>query len=143
MGELAADPAGTVALLKAHLKPTPAPTDADLDRLLTRLAASAFADREAAARDLDALGGLAVAKVRAKLPSVTSAEVRQRLDEFLKRHDRPGRTTGARLREIRAVELLEVIGTPEARAVLTEQARGDTPLAKDASAAGRRFAATR
>ncbi|MBO0699990.1 MAG: WD40 repeat domain-containing protein, partial [Zavarzinella sp.] len=138
MGELAADPAGTVAFLKEHLKSTPAPTDADLDRLLTGLGATAFADREAAARDLDALGSLAVAKVRAKLAAVTSAEVRQRLEEFLKRHDRPGRTTGARLREIRAVELLEVTGTPEARAVLTELSRGESPLAKDAGAAGKR-----
>jgi hypothetical protein len=69
--------------------------------------------------------------------------VRQRLDEFLKRHDRPGRTTGARLREIRAVELLEGIDTPEARAVLADLVRGDTPLAKDAGAAAKRLAATR
>jgi hypothetical protein len=139
MGELAADPAGAVAFLKAHLKPTAAPTDADLDRLVAGLGASAFADREAAARDLDVFGGLAVAKVRAKVPAVTSAEVRQRLDEFLKRHDRPGRTTGARLREIRAVELLEVIGTPEARAVLAAVARGDSALATDASIAAKRL----
>lgn len=122
MGELAADPAGTVAFLKKHLKPTAAPTDADMDRLMGGLAAPAFADREAAARDLDALGGLAVAKVRDRLPKVTSADVRQRLDEFLKRHDRPGRTTGYRLRELRAAELLEWIGTAEARAVLREWA---------------------
>jgi WD40 repeat protein len=122
MGELAAAPAGTVAFLKAHLKPTPAPTDADLDRLLAGLAAPAFADREAAARDLDAFGGLAVTKVRDRLAKVTSADVRQRLDDFLKRHDRPGRTTGYRLRERRAVELLDAIGTAEARGVLQEWA---------------------
>jgi WD40 repeat protein len=138
-GELAADPAGTVAFLKTHLKPTPAPTDADIDRLLAGLAAPAFAAREAAARDLDALGGLAVGKVRDRLPGVTSAEVRQRLDEFLKRHDRPGRTTGYRLREVRSVELLEAIGMADARALLTELGRGDGPLAVAATAAGRRF----
>ncbi len=76
MGELAADPAGTVAFLKAHLKSTPAPTDADVDRLLAGLAASKFADREAAARNLDALGVLAVPKVRDRLPKVNSAEVK-------------------------------------------------------------------
>jgi WD40 repeat protein len=140
MGELAADPAGTVAFLKTHLKPTPAPTDADVDRLLARLAAPAFAAREAAARDLDALGGLAVAKVRDRLAGVTSAEVRQRLDEFLKRHDRPGRTTGYRLREMRSVELLEMIGTADARALLTDLGRGDGALALAASAAGRQLA---
>jgi RNA polymerase sigma factor (sigma-70 family) len=137
MGELAADPDG-VAFLKAHLKHTPAPADADLDRLVAKLGATAFADRQAAARDLDALGGLAVPRVRARLAGVTSAEVRQRLEEFLKRHDRPERLTGPRLRELRAVELLEVIGTPEARAVLVELSRGETPLAKAAARATER-----
>lgn len=137
MGELAGDPVGTVAFLKAHLKPTPAPTDVDVDRLLAGLAAPAFAAREAAARDLDALGGLAVGKVRDRLSGVKSAEVRQRLDEFLKRHDRPGRTTGYRLRETRSVELLEAIGTADARGLLTELGRGDGPLAATAAAAGR------
>src|SRR5205823_8866194 len=47
MGELAADPTGTVACLKAHLKPTAAPTEADLERLAAGLGADAFADREA------------------------------------------------------------------------------------------------
>jgi hypothetical protein len=139
MGELTADPAG-VAFLKAHLKHTPAPTDADLDRLVAKLGATAFADREAAARDLDALGGLAVGPVRARLAAVTSAEARQRLDDFLKRHNRPGRLTGPRLRELRAVELLETIGTPEARAVLAEVSARDTPLAKAAAAAATRLA---
>ena len=140
MGELAADPAGTVAFLKVHLKSTPVPTDADLDRLFAGLGASAFADREAASRDLDAIGSLMVVKVREKLAAVLSAEVRQRLDEFLKRHDRPGRTTGARLREIRAVELLEVIGSADANAVLMELAKSDTPLAQNAAATVKRTA---
>jgi hypothetical protein len=138
MGELAADPPGSVDFLKAHLKSTPVPSDADLDRLLAGLGATAFADREAASRDLDALGSLAVSKVRDKLGAVKSAEVRQRLDEFLKRHDRPGRTTGARLREIRAVELLEVIGTADAKVLLEQLANGDSPLARAAAAAAKK-----
>jgi RNA polymerase sigma factor (sigma-70 family) len=139
MGELAADAAGTVTFLKTHLKPTSAPTDADLDRLMARLGAAAFADREAASRDLDSLGTLAVPKVRARRPDVSSAEVRQRVDDFLKRHDRPGRTTGARLRELRAVELLESIATPESRAMLDELAKGDSALARVAAAAVKRL----
>ena len=139
IGELAADQTGTVDFLKMHLKSTPAPTDAEVDRLLTGLAAAAFADRTAAARELDALGVLAVSKVRDRLPKVTSAEVRQRLDEFLKHLDRPGRTSGYRLREVRAVELLETVGTPDARMVLEGLSTGDTPLARLAAAAARRL----
>ena len=68
-----------------------------------------------------------MAPVRNRLPRVTSAEVRQRLEEFLKQHDRPGRLSGYRLREVRAVELLEAIATPEAIAVLVGLAVGDPP----------------
>jgi len=70
---------------------------------------------------------------------VTSAEVRERLEDFLKRHDRPGRTSGYRLREMRAVELLEAIATKEARVLLAELGVGDTPLANRAAAAVRRL----
>ncbi|HUR56007.1 MAG TPA: WD40 repeat domain-containing protein, partial [Gemmataceae bacterium] len=80
MGELAADPAGLVALLKANLKPATA-TDGEIDKL-----------------------------------------------------------TGPRLRERRGVELLEVAGTADARALLEELARpGGSPLAHDAAAAVRRL----
>jgi RNA polymerase sigma factor (sigma-70 family) len=139
MGELIADPAGTIEFLKSHLKSTPAPTDADVDRLIARLGAAGFADRNAAVRELDAFGTLVVPAVRSRLKGVTSAEVRQRVEDFLKRHDRPGRTSGYPSREIRAVELLETIGTPEARAGLAALADEATPLGKSAAAAARRL----
>lgn len=142
MGELAADPAGAVALVKAQLKPTPTPADAEVDKLIAGLGAEAFADREAAGRDLDRLGALAVPRVKARLAGVESAEVRRRLGEFLTRHDRRDVLTGTRLRERRAVELLEAVGTPAAREVLTDLARpGSTPLARDAAAAAGRLRA--
>jgi hypothetical protein len=140
MGELAADPTGTAALLTEVLKPAPPPADADLDRAVTGLGAPAFAERDAAAKALEGYGGAAVARVKARLPGVGSADVRQRLTEFLARHDRRDRLTGVRLRERRAVELLEAVGTPEAAAVLRELAGGDGPLARDAAAAVKRLA---
>jgi RNA polymerase sigma factor (sigma-70 family) len=142
MGELAADPAGAVALLKANLKPTPAPADAEIDKLIAGLGAEAFAERAAAGRDLDRLGVQAVPRVKARLAGVESAEVRRRLGEFLTAHDRRDRLTGSRLGERRAVELLEAVGTADARALLDELARaGSTPLAQDAAAAAARLRA--
>jgi len=107
-----------------------------VDALVAGLDAAGFAEREAAVRSLDDLGELAVPRVKARLPGVSSPEARQRLEGFLKRHDRRDRLTGYRLRERRAVELLEVVGTPSARAALADLAGGGaTPLARDAAAA--------
>lgn len=142
MGELIAGPAGTVAFLRANLKPTLAPTDAAVDRLVERLDAPAFPDRETASRELDNLGRLAMPRVRDRLPLVSAPEVRRRLETFLQEHDRPGRLTGARLRERRAVELLEAIGTSDAVEVLNTTAESaNTPLARDAAAAAKRLRA--
>jgi hypothetical protein len=140
MGELAADQAGSVALLKEVLAPAAAASDADVDRAIAGLDAAAFADREAAAKALEGYGGAAVDRVKDRLPAVASADVRQRLTEFLARHDRRDRLTGARLRERRAVELLEAIGTPEAGAVLRALGHGSGPLAREAAAAEKRLA---
>jgi WD40 repeat protein len=141
MGGLTGDPAGTVAFLKANLKPALAPSDRAVDTLIERLDASTFADREAAFRELNTLGRAAVPRVRDRLRRVT-LEVRQRLEKFLREHDRGGRLTGVRLRERRAVELLELIGSADAEGVLdglTES--GNTPLAHDAAAARNRLRA--
>src|SRR5205823_6018373 len=100
------------------LTAAPKPTGAELDKLIARLDATSFAERDAATRELDRLGTLAAPLVRERLDSANTTEVRRRLSEFLKRHDRPYRLTGARLRERRAMELLEIMGTTEAKALL-------------------------
>ena len=136
MGALVADPAGVPAV-GDRLRPPAAPTDAEVDALIAGLDAAGFADRQAAGAKLDALGERAARRVREKLSAAGSAEVRQRLEEFLERHARADRLTGPRLRERRSVELLEAAGTPAARAVLAKLAAGPAgdPLARDAAAA--------
>ncbi|MBI3411058.1 MAG: WD40 repeat domain-containing protein [Planctomycetes bacterium] len=142
LGELAADPVATVAFLKANLKATVAPSSAEIDRLIERLDAADFAERDAASKDLGRLGTQAVSRVRDRLPQAASLEVRRRLEAFLHEHDWRGRLTGSRLRERRAIELLETIATPLALAVLKSAAEpGDTPLARDAAGATKRLQA--
>jgi hypothetical protein len=71
------------------------------------------------------------------------AGVPDQATDLLRRHVKPAAapTDAARVRHIRAVELLEELGTPAARKLLTELATGkaDAPLTLDAGAALKRL----
>lgn len=75
-------------------------------------------------------------RVLRRVAATESPEVRQRAAAFLKRFD-PAVPPAARVREVRAVELLEAVGTPEAKALLADLAKGapGVPLTVDAGAA--------
>jgi RNA polymerase sigma factor (sigma-70 family) len=142
LGKLASDPVGTVGYIKANLKPPRAPSDAEIDRLIERLDAPDFAERDAASKELHRFGTLAIARVHDRLRQIASLEVRRRLEALLQEHEWRGRLTGSRLRERRAIELLETIGTPSALAVLNAVAEScNTPLARDAAWAVKRLRA--
>jgi WD40 repeat protein len=137
LAELAAAPDRAVALLRKQLKPVPAgPGDADLDRVFANLDSSEFAIREKAARDLMAFGESAVPGVRKRMGQGVSLEVRTRAREFLEKFDLKELSL-ERLHQIRAVELLEGIATPGARALLTSLAKGAAaaPLTVEAATA--------
>ena len=74
--------------------------------------------------------------VRNRLNQTESAEVRRRAGAFLDQFDQ-AEPSPARLRELRAVELLEGIGTPAAKQYLAELAQGaaGAPLTREAAAA--------
>jgi WD40 repeat protein len=131
---LAATPGKTVALLKERLQPVPVP--ARLDRLIADLDDSEFEVRAKAARDLERLGPEVVPALRRAMEETSSAEVRRRLETILENlSDRPLRAEA--LRGVRAVRVLEQIGTPEARALLKSLAGGApaAPLTRHARAA--------
>jgi RNA polymerase sigma factor (sigma-70 family) len=136
MADLAAAPDRAVTLLRRELKPAPTPTDAEMDRLFADLDDDDFATREKASRRLAELGESAVPGVRKRLAKAESAEVRRRAQEFLDRFDLP-KPSPDRLRQLRAVELLEGIATPAARDMLSELAKGaaEAPLSREAAAA--------
>jgi hypothetical protein len=136
MADLAAAPDRALALLRRELKPAPAPTDAELDRLFADLDNDDFATREKASRRLAELGELAVPGLRKRLAKAESVEVRKRAEDFLGRFD-PATLKPDRLRQMRAVELLEGIATPAARDVLSDLAKGaaEAPQTLDAAAA--------
>jgi WD40 repeat protein len=142
MTKLAADPAGFLALATSELKPVPpGPTEADVAPHFKNLDAKAFAAREAATAALDKFGEAAVPLARARLEAETSPEARERLTRFIDQHTKPD-SDPERLRQGRAVELLEHLGTPEAKELLAKLAKGGpAKLTADAAGAVRRLAA--
>ncbi|MDB5313266.1 MAG: hypothetical protein JWO38_7468, partial [Gemmataceae bacterium] len=136
---VAAAPAGAVPLLREKHRPAPVPTEADLDRLVGQLGAAEFADREKASAELDRFGSNAVVGARARLARSSSAEVRDRLTQFLNRYNSPA-ASPYQIRAVRGVAALEAIGTADARAVLAELAKGPAtdPLTREAAAVLRR-----
>jgi RNA polymerase sigma factor (sigma-70 family) len=141
LADLATAPELAVDLLRQQVKPVAkGPTDADLDRVVADLDSPDFATREKAACTLAAFGEAAVPGVRKRLGQALSPEVRRRARAFLDQFD-VGELSPRRLRQLRAVELLEGIGTPAARGLLSELAAGapGAPLTLDAAAALQRL----
>jgi WD40 repeat protein len=120
MQMLRANPAEAIAFLRERSPLPPAPTEEQLAQLLKQLDAPAFADRERAQKELAEV----VERVRPKLEAArkkASGEVAERLGRVLK----PGESlTPSQLRQIRACEVLEGIGSAEAIKLLREWASG-------------------
>jgi WD40 repeat protein len=116
-------PGGVVVpVLATHLRPTA--TDAEAVRkAVAELDSAAFATREAATRRLQQMGGEIVPALRQALTATPSAEVRLRLEGLIERLSGPV-TTSDGLRRLRAVGVLERLGTAAARQVLAELADG-------------------
>lgn len=135
MRRLAAHPQAAVALLRGVLKPAASgPDDALLDRLVADLADRKFKVRDQASRQLDELGETAVVGVKARLARAGDPEVRRRLMRFLAKYD-PLTPTPDLVREARALEILEQIDTPAARALLKELAGGGANMPRTRAAA--------
>jgi WD40 repeat protein len=119
---LAADPGPAVPFLKEHLKPRPAPDARRLERLIADLDHDDFEVREKATQELAEIGADAEAALL-KAKESTSAEVRNRAEGLLRRLGEGG-VASERLRFVRAVEVLERAGTPEARRALADLLKG-------------------
>jgi WD40 repeat protein len=122
MRAFAAVPQDAVAWLKARLRPVPPLDQKRVEALIKQLDHDQFELREEATAALYKLGEPVLPVLVKALADNPSAEARVRLEQLqaklapVMRNDR--------LRAYRAVELLEAIGTPEARAVLQALADG-------------------
>jgi WD40 repeat protein len=123
---LAAAPAQSVPFLGARLRAVPAVDGKKLARLVAELNHGRYAVRQQAVRDLEALGDVAEAALRAALEDGPTLELRRRVEPLLAKLEGPV-TAPELLRALRAVEALERAGTAEARAVLARLAGGAPP----------------
>jgi WD40 repeat protein len=123
---LASSPGAAVTLLGGRLKPA---DPAVLERVRARVAdldSKSFSVREAAAAELGRLAGTADTVLRDMARGGLSAEQSARLHRLL---DGPAVVRSTEdLRTLRAIEVLERVGTPEAVAVLKKLAGGAAEL---------------
>jgi hypothetical protein len=134
-------PQASVSFLKEHLRPAVSPEAELTDKLIAELDSDRFAVRENASRELENLGELARQAISETLANKSTLEVRERLKPLLAKIERQ-ELSATGLRQIRATEVLEHIGTPEARELLKNLAAG-APEARsthDAKAAVERLA---
>jgi formylglycine-generating enzyme required for sulfatase activity len=121
-------PGQTVAWLKQRLRPVPAVEPRVVTRLLVELNSPRFAVREKATHALESLGEAVVSELRNVLTTRPPPETRRRVERLLEKLDQP-LVSGERLRALRAVEVLEHIGSPAARQTL-ERLAGGMPEAR-------------
>jgi RNA polymerase sigma factor (sigma-70 family) len=137
VGRLVDDPGRAVPLLQEHLRPAAPPPAEVLRPLLDDLDSDRFPVRTAAEERLRELGDAAAPALREVLKQSPSAQQRRRVEAVLEALDTSGLLTGEPLRGARGVQVLERIGTAEARRALERLAGGvaSARLTQEAKAA--------
>jgi hypothetical protein len=124
---LSRSPAQALPLLAARLAPAAAPAAPDgahIARLVAELDDNQFPVRQRAEAELARLGAHAAPALRRALQGGPSAELKRRAGRLLARLRDPT-LPPEELRALRAVEVLEAVGSDEARALLRRLAAGD------------------
>jgi WD40 repeat protein len=120
---LAGAPGQAIPLLRERLRPAPLPDASKVGRWIADLDGRKFAVRDRATRELEKLGDLAVPALQKVLTTQPPLETRQRVERLLEKLTGTALSSD-QLRLVRAVEVLERLGTPEARRVLETLAGG-------------------
>lgn len=136
IGILSARNSEVVALLKERVRPAKVADVGLIRKHIASLDSDSFAVREAALRELTEAGGSADGELRKALDAKPSLEVRKKLQSVL---TFPGLET---LRQLRAIQILEVIASSEARQFLQTLAAGapEARLTQEAKASLKRLA---
>jgi RNA polymerase sigma factor (sigma-70 family) len=122
---LAESPREVLSFLRGRIKPHPTATVDETRRLLADLDDATFAKRDAAMKRLEELGLKAEPALRAALRAGPTLEPRRRIERLLAGVVKlPQPLSPEDLRQLRALIVLEQIGSPEARRMLQEAAKG-------------------
>jgi len=116
-------PERTVALIRGRLPAATPPDARQVKQWINDLDSPRFAVREQASRKLEELGGLAESSMRMALEHAPPLELRRRLEKLVEKLAAPV-TLPDQLRTVRAVEILEHVGTAGAKELLRAYAAG-------------------
>jgi WD40 repeat protein len=133
-------PEAAVPFLRQHLRPIPEPDAKVIRQHIADLDSETFAVREKASKELENLGNAAVPALREALEKNPSLEMRRRVEQILSR-TQSSVLAPETLHRLRALHVLEQIGSPDARRLLAELAGGAAYAVEtqDAKAALRRL----
>jgi WD40 repeat protein len=140
VAELIQAPDAALPFLEKALPPVPREKMTPIAAWIADLDHEQFARRERASRELEKIGEYAAPALRKVLNDKPSLEVRKRIDALLEAID--GRPISPdRLRTLRALQVLETIGTPKAKQILQGLASGaaEAALTQEAKAALQRL----
>src|SRR5262249_17398829 len=112
-----------VPFFREQLRPVGAVSEERVTRLIADLQEKQFAVRSRAFKELDQLDHLAEPALRRALAGRPSLEARRRMELLLEEWQEPTRSPD-RLRVLRALLVLEYIGSADARQLLRELAAG-------------------
>jgi WD40 repeat protein len=122
MGALMASAGDSVPFLRGQLKPAPAADAAKIGRWIADLDSAKFTVRQLAAKELEKVGEQVTSVIQKALKRDITLETRRRLEQILNAlSDNPDPET---MRTVRAIMVLERIGSLEAQRVLEGLAHG-------------------
>jgi WD40 repeat protein len=135
-------PDKAVSLLREKLVPAVKPKPEHVKQLWADLDNEDFTVRAQAVRSLSEMGDMAAPLLKELLAGKHSAEQRRLGEESLKAVQDEQPTSPVVLRSLRSIEALEVIGTPDARALLETLAKGaeESRQTREAKSALKRLA---
>ncbi len=120
---LAAVPKQTLASARRRLQQVPSVNEKKITQWVADLDSTEFNVRQKASKALEELEDIAEGPLTAALGKEPSLEGRTRIEQLLKKINAPV-TSPKRLEALRTIEILERIGSPEAKAVLKTLAGG-------------------
>jgi WD40 repeat protein len=128
---LAASPEAAVKMLQARLAPAAVPDRVAISRYIAGLSSENTQVRQRAMCDLRSIGASAIPALQERLEAKPPLEESRRIRQLLPTLTR---WQSAELRVLRAIQVLEAIGTPEAHLILERLAKGarESRLTKEA-----------
>lgn len=123
VAELIQAPDAALPFLEKSLPPVPPAEMARIAASIADLDHAEFARRDKATTQLEKIGTLAAPALRKALTEKPSLEMRRRIDALLEAIDAQPLSPEER-RTLRAVQVLETVGTPQARRILDGLAHG-------------------